>query len=228
MITISTMPTWDEIFRDHGYFFVGTHPDMADIALFFKEHRVKRILDVGCGTGRHLVYLSKLGFQMDGIDSSTHALALSKKWLDEESIVANIQEHLMERPFPYSNGIFDALISIQVIHHNLFKDILFTVSEITRVLKPNGFIFITVPIFGPKPENPEEDWHLCQVEDGTYIPQRGPESGIPHHYFTKDTLCEVFSDFEVLKLYMDSTNHQCLMGFKKRKIELTPIQTQEI
>jgi predicted SAM-dependent methyltransferase len=110
---------------------------------------------------------------------------------------------------------FDALISIQVIHHNLFKDILFTISEIERVLKPGGFIFITVPVLDSTPVNPEKDWHLYQVEDGTYIPQKGPESRIPHHYFTKDELCEVFNRYELLEVYMDNTNHRCLLGIKR-------------
>jgi len=215
MLAASTMPTWDEIFREQGYFFLSPHPDMARIAALFRGHGVKRILDVGCGTGRHLVYLSRLGFQMDGLDSSSHALALSYRWLDEEGLSAGLREHLMERPFPYSDGLFDALISIQVIHHNLLKDIVFTVSEIERVLKPGAFVFITVPALRSKPENPEEDWQLRQVENGTYIPMQGPERGIPHHYFTENELCEVFGSFEILEISTDSTDHRCLLGSKR-------------
>ncbi len=209
------MPTWDKIFREHGYFFLDPHPEMSRLAVLFRGHGVKRVLDLGCGTGRHLVYLSRLGFQMDGIDSSSHALALSNRRLDEEGLSASLREHLMEQPFPYPDESFDALISIQVIHHNLLKDIVFTVSEIERVLKPGAFVFITVPTLGPKPENPEEDWQLRQVEDGTYIPMCGPESGIPHHYFTENELREVFSSFEILEVFIDSTDHRCLLGSKR-------------
>jgi len=209
------MPSWEKIFKDQGYFFLDPHPDIARLAELFKNHGVKRILDLGCGTGRHLVYLSKLGFQMEGFDSSPHALALSQEWLNEEGLTAAIREHQMEFPFPYPDMSFDALISVQVIHHNLFKDILFTISEIERVLRPRGFIFITVPVLGPKPVNPEEDWQLHQVEDGTYIPQSGAESGIPHHYFTETELCDVFNGFERLEIYIDSTDHRCLLGVKR-------------
>ncbi|RDE10865.1 MAG: hypothetical protein C4K48_12730 [Candidatus Thorarchaeota archaeon] len=215
MTTPSTMPTWDSIFREQGYLFVDPHPDMARIAVLFKEHGVKRVLDLGCGTGRHLVYLSRLDFQMDGLDSSSHALALSNRWLDEEGLSASLREHLIERPFPYPDGMFDALISIQVIHHNLLKDIVFTVSEIERVLKPGAFVFITVPTLGLKRENHEEDWQLRQVEDGTYIPMGGRESGIPHHYFTENELREVFGSFEILEIFLDSTGHRCLLGSKR-------------
>ncbi len=219
-----TMPSWEKIFREHGYFFLNPHPDITRLAELFKTHGVKRILDIGCGTGRHLVYLSRMGFQVDGFDSSPHAIALAQKWLDEEGLTATIREHLMERSFPYPDMSFDAVISIQVIHHNLINDILFTISEIVRVLKPRGLIFIAVPVLGPKPVSPEEDWQFFQVEDGTYIPQSGPESGIPHHYFTEDELCEAFNRFETLEIYVDSTDHRCLLGFKRGNKIVTPNQ----
>jgi SAM-dependent methyltransferase len=211
------MPSWESIFKEHGYFFLDPHPDMAKIAELFKTHGVRRILDLGCGTGRHLVYLSKMGFKMDGFDSSSHAIALSHNWLREEGLTAKISAHQMEQPFPYPRESFDAVISIQVIHHNLLKDIFFTIAEIERVLKPRGFIFVTVPVLDSKPVNPKEDWHLHQVEEGTYIPKNGPESGIPHHYFSKDELCEALNRFEPLEIYIDSTDHRCFLGTKREK-----------
>ena len=38
-----------------------------------------RILDIGCGTGRHSVELARRGFRMTGIDQSTGMLAEARK-----------------------------------------------------------------------------------------------------------------------------------------------------
>ena len=208
------MPDWEEIFKEKGYVFVDPHQDMSRLATIFHKHEVKRILDLGCGTGRHLAYLSQAGFEVSGFDSSKTALDLAKKWLEEECLEADILQCRMEEAFPYPDGHFDAVISIQVIHHNLMLDILTTVNEIERVLKTGGYIFITVPILGPKPEKSEDDWELHWVEEGTYIPQSGPESGIPHHYFTEEEIHEIFSNFKILEMYMDDTDHRCILAIK--------------
>jgi len=206
------MPDWEDIFKKKGYVFIDPHQDMSRLSSLFRTQGVRRILDLGCGTGRHLALLSQAGFEVSGFDSSKTALDLAMKWLQEEELTADVRLGKMEEPFPYPDGHFDAVISIQVIHHNLLQDILTTIREVVRVLKIGGYIFITVPILGPKPENPDDDWKLQQVEDGTFIPQSGPESGIPHHYFTEEELHETFSNFKILEMYMDDTDHRCVLA----------------
>lgn len=208
------MPDWEKIFEENGHIFVDIHPDMSRLVSIFRVQEVKRILDLGCGTGRHLVHFSREDFEVSGFDSSKTALELAVKWLKDEELDADVRLNRMEEPFPYPDDFFDAVISIQVIHHNLMQDIFTTVKEVERVLKIGGYLFITVPILGPKPENPEDDWKLLQVEDGTFIPQSGPESGIPHHYFSEEELIEVFRNFKILEMYKDITNHRCLLGIR--------------
>jgi len=210
-----SMPDWEKIFTEKGYVFIDPHPDMSRLVEIFHDRGVKRILDIGCGTGRNLVYLSQAGFDVSGLDSSKTAIELTRQWLDEENLDAHLHHGRMEETLPYDDDLFDAIISVQVIHHNLMTQILATIQEIDRVLRTGGYLYITVPILGPEPKNPENDWKLNWIEDGTYIPQCGPESGIPHHYFSEEELQRVLFDYEILEMYIDNTDHRCVHAIKK-------------
>ena len=209
------MPDWDDIFAEKGRVFTEPHSCFDRVLGLFREHHVKRVLDLGCGTGRHLIHLSKLGFEVYGFDVSPMALSLAREWLTEEGLAADIIEHTMEDPFPYADDFFDAVISTQVIHHNLIADIMITVNEIERVLRSMGVIFVTFPIYSYVPSEGDRDWRLEQIEPGTYIPRNGPEAGIPHHYFTLEEVDSVFSGFEILDIFTDETKHRCVLGIKK-------------
>jgi SAM-dependent methyltransferase len=137
---------------------------------------------------------------------------MTQDWLRNEGLQATLLNHKMEDPFPYDTNFFDAIISIQVIHHNLVKDVRKTIHEMERVLKPRGIIFVTFPVFHPGPVSEEDDWKLVEVEDGTYVPQRGWESGIPHHYFTLEEIPIEFHAFNIQDIYLDETGHRCVIA----------------
>jgi SAM-dependent methyltransferase len=207
------MPDWEDIFKKDGKVFETPHPDMERIATLFKKRDIHKILDIGCGSGRHLVFFSKMGFKIYGIDASPSALELSNEWLKEEGRACELKLHRIEDKFPYSNEYFDAILSVQVIHHNLLKDIKFTISEMKRILKPKGLIFITFPLFGVGSKL--EQWDLKEIEKGTFIPQKGPEKGLPHHFFTKHEIYQLFESFKILELYVDKTKHRALLAEKR-------------
>ncbi len=206
------MPDWDDVFAEKGKYFTDPHPDMERLADLFSEKGVQRILDLGCGTGRHLLFLLKKGFEVYGLDGSPNGLEIAKNWLTEENLSSELTCQKVESDFPYKNDFFDAVISIQVIHHNLIKDIKFTVNEILRTLKPEGFIFLTVPLrqaFYVKKSN------MKKVELRTYIPLVGQEKGLPHHFFTVAEIKRVFSAFNLSEIYIDETNHRAILGQKR-------------
>ncbi len=207
------MPDWNDIFAEKGRVFTEPHPDMERIAEIFKENGVNKILDIGAGTGRHLIFLSKKGFEMYGFDASPKAITLAKQWLEEENLEVELKQHRMEEKFPYRDNFFDAIISIQVIHHNKMVDILKTVSEIKRVLKQGGLILITIPRLEGR--SGLDDWELKEIEKGTYIPQAGQEKGLPHHFFTLEEIQQVFDGFTILEIYNDRKRHRAIVGVKK-------------
>ena len=113
------------------------------------------------------------------------------------------------KQFPYQNNFFDAIISIQVIHHAKLAKIKKIISEIERVIKPNGFIFITVP----KHKNQAKEYK--KIAPNTYIPLDGWEKGLHHYYFTPEKLREVFRNFKIESIKTDKTGHYALSGIKK-------------
>ena len=205
------MPDWDDVFAKKGKYFTTPHPDMERLANLFSEKGVRRILDLGCGTGRHLLFFLKKGFEVYGLDGSPNGLEIAKNWLIDKNLSSELTCQKIEHRFPYKDGFFDAVISIQVIHHNLIEDIIFTVNEIKRTLKPEGLIFLTFPLiqgFYIKKQN------MQKVEKRTYIPLTGQEKGLPHHFFTVAEVKRVFSDFGLSKIYIDETNHRAILGQK--------------
>ncbi len=206
------MSDWEDIFTKHGKFFLETHSDMPMLVHLFHEHKVRRVLDLGCGSGRHLVFFSREGFEVYGFDSSGTAISLAHQWLEEEQLTAEIVVHRMENAFPYDDSFFDAVISVQVIHHNLFQDIVRTVSEIARVVRRGGVLFVSVPLL---PLDLTQD-DLQELEPSTYIPRSGLEKGVPHYYFKPDELKDLLSSFTPIDVRIDNTRHTCFLGMKKR------------
>ena len=207
------MDSWDSIFKEKGKVFTTPHPDIKEVVDYLKLKNSPRVLDLGCGTGRHLVHFALQGFEVYGLDAAPEGIKIARKWLEERNLSANLVLHRMEKGFPYQDSFFDAIISIQAMHHNNLEKIRFIVQEIERVLKPGGLIFITVPKFDLF--NKKNPWELKEIEKGTFIPLSGPEKGLYHHYFTILEIYEVFNGFEIKKIYIDKTKHRAILGFRK-------------
>lgn len=182
---------WNEIFTQQGRVFTEPHEDMPRIAQLLKDRGASAVLDLGSGTGRHVVYLAKNGFSVCGLDHSPEGIRVTRQWLADEGLKAELRLQSMTEKLPYEDAFFDAVVSVQVIHHADIATIRGIVEEVSRVLKSGGFLFVTVP----KLRNQGEAFE--QVEPNTYIPLDGPERGLAHHYFTPEELREVFGDYDI-------------------------------
>ncbi len=135
---------WDEIFRREGRVFDSPAPVVHHVADVLQEHGCRRVVDLGCGSGRHTVLLAQRGFDVIGIDNSPTALSLSREWLTREELSARLALADMRRPLPFRSGVCDGVISTQVIHHALLDTVRGTASEIRRILRPGGVVFVSV------------------------------------------------------------------------------------
>jgi len=188
---------WEDIYIRDGHVFTDIPQVIPEFASLLAGNETRSILDVGCGNGRLLNYFAGLGYRVIGMDSARTALHLSKEWLQRSGLSGNLLLSDMRFPFPLLADSCDAVISTQVIHHAVLETVLFTISEITRVVRPGGLVLITVPVYGPRDEGSE--FH-DEIEYHTFVPLTGTEKGLPHHLFTKDEFAACFPAFEILSL----------------------------
>lgn len=209
--------TWNNVFKRHGVVFEKPQEDMKKIVNIFKEKGFKKILDLGCGSGRHAVYLAKHGFEVYGIDISPKGIEITKIWLKKEKLKADLKVGDIYKKLPYPNNFFDALISTQTLHHNRINKIRKLIKEIERILKTNGLIFITVSKRGVKKLIPKEKmWKIKFIAPRTFIPLSHDEKGVIHYWFNKKLLRKEFKNFKICDIWIESKGrHYCLLGIKQ-------------
>jgi len=114
---------WDKIFEKGYFLWKEPHPQIKRFVTFLKKRGVNKILDLGCGAGRHIIYFGKKGFIVVGLDISNKVLSIAQRRLEREKVknCVLINHEMSSLPFP--NEHFDAVVSINVIHHDKIKNI---------------------------------------------------------------------------------------------------------
>lgn len=214
---------WEKIYKDKGesyeYYDIleSPHPDMGKVAKIFQQHKIAKVLDLGCGAGRNTLYLTEKKFTVDGFDNAPTGLKILKNKLQQKGLSANLKIGDVYKPLPYRDNFFDALVSIQVIQHAKEINILKTIKEISRVVRPDGLIFITVcgrysknkvRLFLVKTAN--------KIAPHTYIPTQGNEVGLVHFIYNKELVKKHFKKFEILKLWKDDKDYFAFVGRNKK------------
>lgn len=96
----------------------------------------RRLLDVGCGTGRFLSWCISAGFDAKGIDSSSDMLREAALRIDPERVCLGSAEQL-----PYDSNVFDVVTVLRTLSH--IKDIEKVFRELSRVTTSTGALLIT-------------------------------------------------------------------------------------
>jgi len=122
----------------------ATYDDLGNPVVVAEERGMRplldeldgRILDVGCGTGRHTAYLSNRGGDVVGVDQSPEMLARAVTKHDVSELCQAVVTEL-----PFADGAYDAALCALVLAH--FPDLGLPLAELTRVVRPGGTLLIS-------------------------------------------------------------------------------------
>jgi ubiquinone/menaquinone biosynthesis C-methylase UbiE len=178
-----------------------------------------KVLDLGCGFGRHAFEAARRGASVVALDAGTDEVKgvasmfiamVEAGELAEGSVHANVVQgdalHL-----PFRDGAFDRVICSEVLEH--IPDDLSAMSELARVLRPGGTMAITVPRFGPELINwaLSDEYHNVpgghiRIYRRSVLTQRLTSTGMVvtgHHYAHG-----LHSPYWWLKCYVGTTNDE--------------------
>ncbi len=192
------MPDWGEIFADPEMQRLPPNPEVMALVPELQAGGVRRVLDAGCGAGRHMVPLAAAGFQVLGVDREWGVLKELGRQLPGGLTGAArlVQADLKSLPVPGDR--VDFALSVNVINHGYARDVAAYCMELDRVLKPGGFLFIYV--------SPREFADLVrlpatvELEPGTLVKIATPDGELVHHFPTPESLAGLFPRYTVLRL----------------------------
>lgn len=127
------------------YFEERDHLDLhiaESIKILMEENELKKVLDVGCGTGRLVKFFNENGFEAHGCDIYQPALAKAKKMNKRDTIIKASATTL-----PFNDQTLDLITAISVVEHLKLSEVTQFLQEAYRTLVPHGYIFLITPNF---------------------------------------------------------------------------------
>ena len=139
-----------------------------------------RVLDMGCGGGRHAFALYRRGADVTALDRSASDLVEVEAMFAAMRAAGEVPSGARARTvrgdayaLPFDDETFDAVIAAEILEH-LPQDEA-AMAELFRVLRPGGSLAVTVPRWGPE----KVCWALSdayhEVEGGHVRIYRGDE-----------------------------------------------------
>jgi SAM-dependent methyltransferase len=172
-----------------------------------------KVLDLGCGCGRHLMLLNEFGFDAHGIDGSPWAVNYAKNWIAERDFKADIREGLII-DLPYENATFDCIIEHATLVTNNWDDILSATRECARVLKDGGIGFFLLKTRRDCAfiDSPEVAHNTFLVDEGVYMSRASRDGDEKQTFraFDRADIDEMFDAFSSVNVHTWDTSFKSL------------------
>ena len=106
-------------------------------------HTHPKILDLGCGIGRHVKYCHEMGLEAYGIDISKVAVIEARNWLSSTGM-SDPYDYVLQGDvcqLPWKNGFFTFALSHGVLDSMAWEAARAACIELARVMIPGGIFY---------------------------------------------------------------------------------------
>ncbi len=157
------------------------------------------ILDLCCGSGRHLKFLAENGFKAYGCDVSEEGVFHAKEMLKEYHLQGEVLVASMEK-IPFESDFFDGLFSIGSLMYGTKEQIQSNAKEIYRVLKKGAKAYLNLrSVLDYRHINGKviSKYEVIVDEKDSSRPAYG-ENGMRVYHFDEEEVRRIYADFSHL------------------------------
>lgn len=167
-----------------------------------------KILDDGCGTGRHVEFMAREGYTPYAIDITKSGIDITKArtkpyvpsdYFADGRITTGCCNHL-----PFADNFFDGVISYGVLYYLDEFEIKEAIGEIHRVLKPNGKAMLHVRTVDDyrfdRSKLINDSYNQCYIDEGDTSKSANKESGMTMYFFDRNKIecwCRMFNQVSI-------------------------------
>jgi tellurite methyltransferase len=168
--------------------------EVKEMAELLRNIGALTAMDLGCGIGRHSLFLASLGFNVFALDASRAGVDFARSLAQQQMQPV----HFVTGPMtdlPCADESFDYLLAWNVIYHGNRDAVQKSLSEIHRVLRPGGIFQGTMisknnRLFGQGRE----------VAADTFVFDGDLDKSHPHFYCNQAELTVLIDPMELLRV----------------------------
>jgi tellurite methyltransferase len=128
---------WDEYYAHLADADLTPSPLLVEVAELLPPGRA---LDLACGTGRHALYLARLGWRVTAVDASSVAIAKLRQRAGALAIDARVAD-LEARQFPIESNAYDLICDFHYLQRDLFP-------SMREGVRPGGALVAAIHLEG--------------------------------------------------------------------------------
>jgi SAM-dependent methyltransferase len=162
----------------------------------WREQGLVRLLDLGCGIGRHSLLFAAHGYRVTAVDVSASGLQRLTTMAQDKGVALAVMAADVTA-LPFEAGCFDAILAHHSIYHVDTRGMTRAIAEARRVLRPGGEIYMsmisksTFSFTDPECEKVDANVRLKREEDGTVL---------PHFFVDRNDIAALLAAFTILRM----------------------------
>jgi tellurite methyltransferase len=189
-----TEDSWESYWKDavNWDWWKKPSPEVLDLIRSLSPIEQPKVLDLGCGLGRHAIAFALAQFSVTAADASPAAIQHLNDWASslQLAIETTVRE-VLDLTFP--SETFDVVLGYNVIYHGTREQFSLAMQQVRRLLKSKGTFFFTCPSRQDGKYGFGEE-----VAPHTYRCTKSVTPGDIHYFADEEDLDELLAGFRLL------------------------------